>query len=161
MISKLKNDLCKNFGCNFKISETKDIFEIIYDDETLKNNDEFLDKVMDICEKYLNEEQFWKLAISYDYLEEIICLEKKLTYTNEFETNQVKSVDFKKSKYEIEFLNNKDDIKLKGSKLITSFFKGITKNLKLIFESSNDIENRQDFLCVEGNRKVFNSVMEF
>ena len=55
----------------------------------------------------------------------------------------------------------KDDIKLKGSKLITSFFKGITKNLKLIFESSNDIENRQDFLCVEGNRKVFNSVMEF
>ena len=96
MISKLKNDLCKNFGCNFKISETKDIFEIIYDDETLKNNDEFLDKVMDICEKYLNEEQFWKLAISYDYLEEIICLEKKLTYTNEFETNQVKSVDFKK-----------------------------------------------------------------
>lgn len=66
----LKKALEKHFHRNFLIKRDY-LIEIVYDGDDLDLKDEFLDEAINICEKYLNEEELALVSISYDYLKEI------------------------------------------------------------------------------------------
>lgn len=66
----LRKALEEHFHRNFLVK--RDYFiEISYDGEDMDLKDGFLDKAIDICEKYLDEDELALVSISYDYLGKI------------------------------------------------------------------------------------------
>lgn len=66
----LRKALEKHFHRNFLIKRDH-LIEIVYDGDDMDLREEFLDKAIDICEKYLDEDELALVSISCDYLEEI------------------------------------------------------------------------------------------
>lgn len=56
---------------DFKVVEQNDNIEVFYNDENLQDNEQFIDKVFEVCEKYLKEDDLWRIAVLYDYLKEL------------------------------------------------------------------------------------------
>jgi hypothetical protein len=56
---------------DFKVVEQNSNIEIFYNDEKLQDNEQFIDKVFEVCKKYLEEEDLWRIAVLYDYLREL------------------------------------------------------------------------------------------
>lgn len=72
MFKKIEDELREKYKTsNFKIVEQNDNIEIFYDDKELKDNEKFMDFVFDVCEKYLKDDDLWRIAILYDYLGEL------------------------------------------------------------------------------------------
>lgn len=66
----LRKALEEHFHRNFLVKRDY-LIEISYDGEDMDLKDGFLDKAIDICEKYLDEDELALVSISYDYLGEI------------------------------------------------------------------------------------------
>ena len=65
----VENELLSYFKCSkFKIIYEDETIKIFYDNKFLQTSDEFTDKVLDICSKYLSEDALFKIAVLYDYL---------------------------------------------------------------------------------------------
>ena len=66
----LRQALEEYFHRNFLIKRGY-LIEIVYDGEDMDLKEGFLDEAIDICEKYLNEDELDLVSISCDYLGEI------------------------------------------------------------------------------------------
>lgn len=116
MFENLENELSRMYKtCKFKIIEQNDNIEIFYDDEKLKNSEEFMDNVFSVCEKYLKDEDLWRVAILFDYLNEIDKIGKKMEFTSKFKYSykqqEVENIKYKVLKLEERFNKIEDDIR--------------------------------------------------
>lgn len=55
----------------FKIIENDNDIEILYSNKEYINDDNFLEDIIDISRKYLEENDLWKLVTTYDLFNEI------------------------------------------------------------------------------------------
>ena len=69
---KLLEENLKNiFKCNFKVKDNYGLIEIIYDDKNIDKNPKYLDEILKIASKYLDQKRLWDIGLVYDYLKEI------------------------------------------------------------------------------------------
>lgn len=68
LINHLKN---KYNGINFSIIRNEYLIELIHDSKENDENESFLEDVFNECAKYLNEDDLFKLAITYDFINRI------------------------------------------------------------------------------------------
>lgn len=132
MFENIENELNRMYKtCKFKIIEQNDNIEIFYNDEKLKNNEEFMDNVFAICEKYLKDEDLWRVAILFDYLNEIDKISKNIELTSKFKYSykqqEVENIKYKVLKLEERFNKIEEDIKF------------ITKEVNRIKSENTDI----------------------
>lgn len=74
MIKELKN-LYPN--TKFKSSYADNNKILIYDNRDLRRDDDFGNRVLDLAEKYLSEDECFHFAYLYDYLKEIENIDLK------------------------------------------------------------------------------------
>lgn len=106
----LRKALEKHFHRNFLIKRDY-LIEISYDGEDMDLKERFLDEAIDICEKYLDEDELALVGISHDYLGEI----KDKLYKNNIETYEKYN---NKGNYNISYTDNlekyKDQLDMMG-----------------------------------------------
>lgn len=69
---KLIKDLENTFSdTKFKIIRNEYLIELLYDNKKYINDDKFSDKVFDIAQLHLCEDDLWKLGTTYDLLNRI------------------------------------------------------------------------------------------
>ena len=130
MFKNIERELKQMYSTSeFKIVEQNDNIEIFYNDKSLKDNEKFMDDVIDICEKYLTEDDLWRIAILYDYLDEI----KNNKYLGMYE----------KSKYSYQ-QDRKRNNNRRNSIIVEKLNYESSKNMKFTSEANNKKSNNKD-----------------
>jgi hypothetical protein len=57
---------------NFKFIESECFIEILHDNKKYMNDNNFDNKIYEICSKYLSENDLYKLGVSYDFNNKLI-----------------------------------------------------------------------------------------
>lgn len=158
MFDKFGLDLEEIYKCKFKIVERDGFIEIICNDKDIEDNEDATEVILKVASKYLNEEQLYDVAITYDYLNEIptvnIQADKIIETTKILNEDDVK---LNKISYSYK-INNVESPIQSDCKRVGGFEKSehiIEKVIKLILgeEKQSSYDEKQstydlDFECV-------------
>lgn len=95
--------LKKYTSTNFIYKNEEYFLRLIYDNRELIDDESFFDFVYDLADKYLSYENNLRLAVTYDYLEEIKSLEK-IDYTKEIKIEGINRGASANNLYEFNYI---------------------------------------------------------